>query len=302
MPSVDRACPRSVWLADLVMSKLYVINARGEREPFSFAKVYESARRAGASSLLARRIAKEIEDRVYPDIRTRQIYAWVRGLLKKENKRVAIRFSLKKAIQKLGPTGFPFEKYIGAIFQNFGFNVKLNQHLQGRCLKYEIDFLAENKKVLYVGECKYRQSLEKGKVHSYVALANYARFLDLKDGFLKQKKFENLRIKSILVTEGRFTKDALNFCRCRQVELLGWRYPRNRGLEYLVESQGLYPITILPSLRLNVAKVFISKGIILVRQFLKLKLDDFSKENNIFLPYLERMRREGELLINDRKN
>lgn len=283
------------------MPKLYVINARGEREPFSFGKVYESARRAGASSLLARRIAKEIKARAYPGIKTRQVYAWVKGSLKRENEGAAIRFSLKKAIQKMGPTGFPFEKYIGAIFRNFGFNVKLNQHLQGRCLKYEIDFLAENKKFLYVGECKYRQSLEKGKVHSYAALANYARFLDLKDGFLNQKKFKDLEIKSILVTEGRFTKDTLNFCRCRKVELLGWRYPGDKGLEHLIESRGLYPITILPSLRLNMAKFFISKGIILVRQFQKLKLDDFSKENNIPLSYLEKMRREGGLLINDRK-
>ncbi len=274
----------------------YVINEGGEDEPFSLQKVYESARRAGASERLARKIARDIKRSAHPGMKTREIFRMVMGILRKENRRSAIRFSLKKAIRKLGPTGFPFEKYIGSILNASGFSVQLNQHPAGLCLRYEIDFLARKENLLYVGECKYRNMLGEGKVHSYVALANYARFLDLKDRFLKEKRFSNLEVRSILVTDARFTKDVIRFSRCRGVELLGWRYPRNRGLEYLIESRGLYPITILPSLKKYLADIFVSKRIMLVRDFLKMDMARLSRENKIPLGYLERLAEEGRML------
>lgn len=277
---------------------LYVINWRGEREPFSLAKVYWSAKRAGASKELAQKISQIIQKEVYPGIKTSEIFNKVKNLLRKEDSRTVIRFSLKKAIQKLGPTGFPFERYVGAILKNFGFEVKLNQYLSGLCLKYEIDFLAQKGKFLYVGECKYRNLLEEGSVHSYVALANYARFLDLIEGkFFSQTRFRNFKIKSILVTDAKFTKDVIKFSKCRKVELLGWRYPKNKGLEYFIESQNLYPITILPSLKNYLAGIFVSEDIMLVKEFLKLDIFKFSKENKIPLNDLETLAKQGKILL-----
>jgi len=276
----------------------YVINSGGEGEPFSFKKVYQSAKRVGASESLARRIAENVAKTVYPGIKTSEIFNKVKSLLLKEDFRTAIRFSLKKAIQKLGPTGFPFEKYVGAIFKSFGFEVKLNQYLPGLCLKYEIDFLAQKRDLLYIGECKYRNLLQEKAIHSNVILANFARFLDLKEGiFLKQKKFRNFKIKPILVTDAKFTLDAIRFSQCQDIEFLGWRYPKNKGLEYYIESQNLYPITILPSLKNYLAEIFVAKKIMLVKDLLKLDIFKFSKENKISLNYLEALAKEGKILL-----
>jgi len=281
-----------------VRKSYYVINLRGEEEPFSFNKVYQSAKRAGASESLARRIAENVQQTVYPGIKTSEIFNKVKNLLRKEDFGAAIRFSLKKAIQKLGPTGFPFEKYIGSIFKSFGFEVKLNQYLSGLCLKYEIDFLAQKRDLLYIGECKYRNLLQEKAIHSNVVLANFARFLDLKDGiFLKQKKFRNFKIKPILVTDAKFTLDAIKFSQCRDIEFLGWRYPRNKGLEYFIESQNLYPITILPSLKNYLAEIFVSKKIMLVKDLLKLDILKLSEENKIPLNYLKILVKEGKILL-----
>jgi len=276
----------------------YVINSGGEGEPFSFKKVYQSAKRVGASESLARRIAENVAKTVYPGIKTSEIFNKVKSLLLKEDFRTAIRFSLKKAIQKLGPTGFPFEKYVGAIFKSFGFEVKLNQYLPGLCLKYEIDFLAQKRDLLYIGECKYRNLLQEKAIHSNVILANFARFLDLKEGiFLKEKKFRNFKIKPILVTDAKFTLDAIRFSQCQDIEFLGWRYPKNKGLEYYIESQNLYPITILPSLKNYLAEIFVAKKIMLVKDLLKLDIFKFSKENKISLNYLEALAKEGKILL-----
>ena len=276
----------------------YVINSRGEEELFSLKKVYQSAKRAGASESLARRIVENIQQTVYPGIKTSEIFNKIKNLIHKEDFRTAIRFSLKKAIQKLGPTGFPFEKYVGAIFQSFGFKVKLNQYISGLCLKYEIDFLAQKKDLLYIGECKYRNLLQEKAIRSNVVLANFARFLDLKDGnFFKQKKFRNFKIKPILVTDAKFTLDAIKFSKCRDIEFLGWRYPKNKGLEYFIESQNLYPITILPSLNNYLAEIFVSKKIMLVKDLFKPDIFRLSEENKIPLNYLEALAKEGKILL-----
>ena len=245
------------------MKKIKVIKFNGEEELFSNKKVYQSAKRAGASDQLAKEVSKVIERGSYSGIKTSEIFNQVKKILKQKTPRSALRFDLKKAIRRLGPTGFPFEKYIGQVFSNQGFKVLLNQEISGLCCAYEIDFLAQKNNLFYIGECKYR-NLRKGRVHSRDALANYARFLDIQKGSF----FKNKKIKSLLVTNNKFTTKVIKYSRCVGVELLGWRFPDNRGLEYLIESQKLYPITILPYLNKYLAEVFAQKGIMLAKDLL----------------------------------
>jgi hypothetical protein len=277
-----------------------VINLRGEQEPFSFKKVYQSVKRAGSPDFLAKTIAKDIERGIRPGIKTSEIFKKIKTLLAKKEPKAAIRFSLKKAIQKLGPTGFPFEKYVAAIFKNSGFDIKINQYLQGFCLKYEIDFWAQKESLFYVGECKYRNLLQEGVIHSNIALANFARFMDIKDGnFVKQEKFKNCEIKTILVTNAKFSLDTIKFSLCRNVDLLGWRCPKDRGLEYFIETKNLYPITILPSLNKTLVDIFVSENIMLVKDLLKLDIVKFSKEMKIPLNCLENLIKEAKIVLEE---
>ena len=279
------------------MTSFYVINFNGEKEPFSVQKVYRSARRVGASKDLAERIARTIKKDAYSGIKTSEIFNKVKKLLNQQIPRAALKFNLKKGMEKLGPTGFPFEKYIGEIFSKNGFEVKLNRHIRGFCCKYEIDFLAKKGSLLYVGECKYR-NLPGGKVHTRTALANYARFLDIKKGhFVDKKNHKNLKIKSLLVTNTKFTTRVIKYSKCVGVELLGWNYPRNRGLEYLIDSQKLYPITILPSFKKYLAKIFASKKMMLVEDLLEIDGKKFAKKQKVTMKDLENLIREAKILL-----
>jgi hypothetical protein len=275
------------------MSSLFVVKFDGEKEPFSVKKVYQSAKRAGASEKLAKKIAKKIEKEIYPDIKTSEIFRIVKNLLKQETPKTALRFNLKEGIKKLGPTGFPFEKYIGEIFSRNNFEVKLNRHIPGFCCKYEIDFLARKGSILYVGECKYR-NLERGKVHSGIALANYARFLDIKKGKFFDKK---LKVKSLLVTNRKFTSKAIKYSNCVGVKLLGWNYPKGQGLERLIGSQKLYPITMLPSLSRYLAEIFASKKIMLARDILDIDPKKLSKKIKAPKSKLEALKKEAKILF-----
>jgi hypothetical protein len=260
--------------------EIFVINLRGEKEPFSFQKVYQSARNVGASKEVALKIAKEIEKEAFDGISTSQIFDRVFELLLKESPQSAIKFNLKRAMEKLGPTGFPFEKFVAKIFEFEGFEVKTNQIIPGFCVSYEIDFVAKKEDLVYIGECKFRQE-PGGRVDLKAALANYARFLDIEKGrFLDSK----MKYKSILVTNTKFTSEAIKYSECVGVELLGWKYPKGGGLELLIEKNRLYPITILPSVTSQLAKELISQGIVLVRDVLEKKFEEIkvTKKDRIF--------------------
>jgi Holliday junction resolvase len=181
------------------MASLFVINARGKKEPFSFKKVYRSAKRAGAFGKTARRIAETIKREVYPGIRTSEIFRRIKRILREEVPEAALKFNIKEGMRKLGPTGFPFEKYAGEILRNLGYKVKINQFLPAKCVRrYEIDFVAEKGKTVYIGECKYRQDLG-DIVRSPDALINYARFLDIFEGNrFKSSKYKNHKIVSLI--------------------------------------------------------------------------------------------------------
>jgi len=280
------------------MASLYVINSRGDKELFSLQKVYRSARWAGASKELSRKIAKVIEKEVYSGIRTSEIFKKVKRLLRQKTPRVALRFNLKEGMRKLGPTGFPFEKFIGEIFRKLGFKVGINQHLPGSCLRdYEIDFLAEKGNLIYVGECKYR-NFPGERVHSKDALASYARFLDILNGpFFKTKKYRNFKIKTILVTNTKFTNRAKNYSDCVDIETLGWKVPRNKGLEYLIEKEKLYPVTILPSLNKYLKDIFVFEKMMLVEDVLKVDPQKFSKRFKISVKYLYPLIKEAKTLL-----
>jgi hypothetical protein len=200
-------------------------------------------------------------------------------------------------MKKLGPTGFPFEKYIREIFTRNGFKVKINQYIPGLCCIYEIDFLARKDDLLYVGECKYRNLIQ-GMVHLETALANYARFLDIKNGKFFNKLSDKIKIKSLIVTNAKFTKEAIEYSDCVGVHLLGWKHPKGKGLEYLIDRQGLYHITILPSLKPYLSDILASKGILLVEDILRINIKKFIRITKIKERDLERLVGEAKTLLN----
>ena len=280
------------------MAALFVTNAAGEKEPFSYKKIYRSAKRAGASGQLAQRIASIVAKEAYPGIKTFELFKRIKGLLHQEVPQAALRFNLKEAMRKLGPTGFPFEKYTAEILKSFGYQVKINQFLSGKCLEsYEIDFVAEKDNTIYVGECKYKQLFGERVPYLY-ALANYARFSDILNGrYFKSYRYRNYTIKTMMVTNTKFTATTLDYARCIGIDLLGWNYPKNRGLEYLVDNEGLYPITILPALKGYLRDIFIKEKIMLVRDVLRIDPQKFANRFRIPLQQIESLIMQAKTLL-----
>jgi hypothetical protein len=280
------------------MSLINVVNISGEREPFSKAKVYRSAKRVGAQAKTAREIAIIIDKEAYDGIKTSKIFSRIKQLLKKESLGLAIRYNIKEGIRKLGPTGFPFEKYVAGIFKDLGYEVDINLIIPGKCVRgYEIDFVAKKGNLIYIGECKYKMC-SGDRVDSNDALANYARFLDISSGnYFKKAKEKGIILKTILVTNSKFSGRANDYCNCVGAELLGWKTPKGRGLEYFIDTRKLYPITILPGLKGYLRDVLVQERLMLARDLLKINPLDFSKKHNIPLKHIQNIINQAKDLL-----
>lgn len=273
------------------MEPYQVIKFNGEKESFSAKKVYYSAIKAGAPAFLAREISKEIEGEVYDGIKTAEIFKKVKDRLKKENLQFYLRFNLKEGMKKLGPAGFVFEDFMRKVLFRSGMKVRGSRILSGRCSSYEIDFLAEKEGATYIGECKYRNNAG-DKIDVNVCLKAFAVLDDIKNS----GKF-NGGLDFLIVTNSRFTDQAIKYSNCKGLKLLGWNYPKGEGLEKIIDKNKLYPITILPSFKSYQADIFKKEGIILVCEILNLDIDKFSKKVNISKKQLEGLKREAEVLL-----
>ena len=165
----------------------------------------------------------------------------------------------------------------------------------GRCSKYEIDFLAEKDNSVYLGECKYRNN-PGDKVDVNVCLKSFAILDDVRNG----GRFRGKEINFLIVTNSRFTDEALRYSSCKGIELLGWDYPKDEGLEDMVEEKKLYPVTILPSFRGRLAEEMKRGRIMLVSDVLDLNIEKFAKRANIPGKQAESLKREAEILMEKR--
>lgn len=239
----------------------------GDLEPFSIQKLSKSLQNSGASSQDIEKITEAIQPELFDGISSNLIYRKAFQLLKKCNRISASKYSLKRAIFDLGPTGFPFERLISALLKQKGYKTKIGQILQGECITHEIDVLAEKEGNVFTVECKFHKDPE---AVSNVRIPLYinSRFIDVQKVWNNSGNKTHLK-QGWLVTNTRFTKDAIDYANCVDLTLLSWDYPPNNGLKSNVDKYGLYPITTLTSLTKREKTQLMEKDIILVKELSK---------------------------------
>lgn len=283
------------------MNNINVINALNEKEPLSEIKVLNSAKRSGANSVLAKEIVKIVLEKAYDGMTTREIYTIIRKELLKKQPQSGMRYSLKEAIRKLGPTGFWFEKYASKIFEVYGYKTKIDQMVKGKCTDYEVDILMhkESVKDFVFGECKYHN--EPGtRVNISVILENYASFIDLNQGKIANDfRNKGCKTRKIVITNTKFTSKAIDYANCYGLDLIGWKYPKDKSLAFYIESQQLYPVTILPSCDPMSLKIIYDRNILFAKDFLKPNIEKLFKEENGFEKKLKQLIKEARILFSE---
>jgi hypothetical protein len=244
-----------------------ITKSSGNSMPFSIQKLRNSLKRTGADEQTITNIANKVEEELYEGISTKEIYNRAYALLKKHKGHLASKYKLKKAIYELGPTGFPFEVFISKILQYSGYKTEVGQIVQGKCVSHEIDVLAYKDAHVIMIECKFHgeQGLNSNvKVPLYI----HSRFLDVEKAWNSSKK-KNFLKEGWVVTNTRFTENAIQYGECAGLYLLSWDYPENDGLKDRIDRLGLYPITVSSLLSKREKQFLLSRKVVLYRELLK---------------------------------
>jgi hypothetical protein len=220
---------------------------------------------------VAEDVANKIELKLKEGMPTSMIYTQSFKLLRKKESHPAIRYSLRRSIANLGPTGFPFEDFIGEIFKAKGYKIINDLIVQGRCVEHEIDIVAYNNDHLIMTEIKFHNQLML-KTDVKVALYIKARFDDLKDMEFNIDGKKRKMTQGLLLTNTKFTENAIQFGSCSGVNMIGWNYPAKGNLHDLIEETGLHPITCLSTLSGREKKILLEKEIVTCKN-LKTKVD-----------------------------
>ena len=244
-----------------------IVKHSGDIVDFNPEKLKNSLLKSGAGKQEVETILQAIKSQVYDGISTKQIYKMAFALLKKTANSHAARYNLREAIRLLGPAGFFFEKYIARLFASEHYETVTNLTLQGKCVSHEIDVLVKKNHAIAMVECKYhvgRDAASDVKVPMYIL----SRFNDLKERqhIIFDKKDSIL--KCWIVTNNRFTVDAIDFAKCSGLNLLSWNYPEDNNLKTKNDNRYLYPVTCLTTLSISEKEKLLILDVILVKEII----------------------------------
>jgi hypothetical protein len=242
---------------------VYITKSNGIKEIFKPDKLAQSLLNSGAGEEATRSIVDHISRELEDGMSTSMIYDHAFYLLGKRNKPVAARYSLRRALAELGPSGFPFEKFMASVFRVYGYQAENDQFIKGHCAEHEVDLVAWNENKLIMAEAKFHNQIGL-KSDLKVALYVKARFEDLKGIEFFYGKKRQLD-EGWLITNTKFTDRAVSYARCAGLRLMGWNYPKEHNLHDFIEDVGLHPVTCLNSISQVEKKALIEAGIVLCK-------------------------------------
>lgn len=234
-----------------------VVKADGTKEPYSEEKIRASATRVGVPPDIQDEMLADIRSRLYDGIATNEIFQRIKEYLHGRSlPHFAAKYNLKKALSEIGPSGYPFEQYVSLLLEAEGYHCETDKIIQGSCVSHEIDVLAVKNARTWFIEAKFHKNPTM-RTDVKVTLYIHARYEDIKDAW---KEGET---GSWIVTNTRFSSDAISYARCRDIRITSWGYPKGEGIMDLIERTGLHPVTMLEGLstedktRLLAAKVVV---------------------------------------------
>jgi hypothetical protein len=242
--------------------KVIIRKAGGQEEPFDPEKLRNSLRRSGADDEAVESVMTHIEPELYDGISTDDIYRHAFAILHHQSRPAARKYSLRRAIMDLGPSGFPFEDFVSEILRAKGYETLTRQTVLGVCVPHEMDVVAWNDKKLMMIEAKFHNGLGT-KSDLKVALYIKARFDDLKGNKFRYGGIDREVTDSWLVTNTKFSSTAIHYGVCNKLTMIGWNYPDKGNLQEMIEEEGLHPITCLTSISESQRKILITAGAVL---------------------------------------
>ena len=236
----------------------------GDLAPFDEEKLRRALIRSGAKPRDLEEALEAVQGVLYDGIDTHKIYQTAYNSLKKRSHHSAGRYRLKKAMMDLGPSGYPFEKFVGKLLESQGYQSSVNVIVQGACVSHEVDVVALKGNEQLMVECKYHTDVSI-KSDVKVALYIHSRFQDVSKAWAADSEDMEMKYQGMIVTNTRFSTDATQYAECVGLKLISWDYPRSGSLKDWIDQSGYHPITSLGLLTKNEKVRLLEKGLVLCR-------------------------------------
>jgi hypothetical protein len=99
-----------------------------------------------------------------------------------------------------------------------------------------------------------------------VPLYIHSRFNDIVEYQKQQKENEGKQFKGWVVTNTRFSTDAIQYGQCSNLELVAWDFPEtDKSLKKRIDATRLYPITCLTTLTAGEKQTLLNQKVVLCR-------------------------------------
>lgn len=273
-----------------------IIKASGKREPFEEEKLCRSLMRAGAEPALVNAICRGVARRVRKGMTTEEIFGKALLSLQRRDARSAARYHLRRALLRLGPAGFLFERFVARVLNAYGYSVETGRNVPGFCVLHEVDVVAQKDKKEIMVECKYHNA-PGIRTDLKVAMYTFARFLDIQKACEQNPSSLHVFHQPMLVTNTKCTHEAIRYAECQGMSVLSWGYPEERGLETLIIEKQLYPVTVLPSYRGAGRNVALNESAMFAKDIVSLSAKDLAPRLGVPPRRAESLIREARSFI-----
>ncbi len=212
-----------------------IVKADGTVAIFDPSKLRASLLRAKASEEATEKVMSQIMPEIREGMTTKEIYNHAFRYLVEHQKPVAQRYSVRRALLDMGPTGFPFEDFVAETLKVRGYETLTRQNVLGGCVQHEVDVVAWNKDELIMVEAKFHNGLGV-KSDLKVALYVKARMDDIKENVFDYGGENRKVTDGWLVTNTKFSSTALHYGLCQKLTMIGWNYPEKGNLQDMIEE------------------------------------------------------------------
>lgn len=238
---------------------MQITKANRELQEFDEHKLRRSLKKASIPVDLHDQILEKLQPTLYEGIPTSHIYDTVDIIVSSLFPAGRCTYNLKQAIMKLGPSGFPFERYVAELLSRQGWQVEVGKMMRGRCVSHEVDVVAKQEDCVRVIECKYKSN-SGDRPDVKVPLYIQSRFLDIAAGELSSVSQE--KIERWVITNTRFSSDARSYGECVGLRMVDWQSPSGESLREMIEKVSLHPITSLTVLTEQHIATLLERGVV----------------------------------------
>ncbi len=221
-----------------------ILKSSGEQQRFDEEKLSHHLLHSGINRDLTTEVINNVENNLDKINSTDDIYHNVSEYLRHQGSiDNYFNYSLRRAVDMLGPSGHPFEHFVSEILLSQGYRTEVGVTVLGKCVTHEIDVVALKDSTQYFIECKFHNTTGT-KTDIQVALYTYARYLDVKYA-MEQTHGKEKEYLPWLITNTKVTSEVFDYGNCNNLKVTAWYYPEEEGLRDMIMASKLHPVTLL---------------------------------------------------------